>query len=238
MAGNRPCQAGPRRDLRSRNHDRNCAGRGAQGEFSGKPADRHGVVDEATPGLHCSETRPRDTARSRGTCRARMRRCCATSPKRVSERRQGRPRGGRAIGAVLSTRRRRRRDPGRGDRAGAFAFRTGATSTATQLRWALEHLNLDDARLAALGLTGMIAPFYELQRPWRPRGAPGCSNGTAAKFMQGPAALPPTPRRSPRWTNRGAGKYAGAHAPWIHKRCVQGHRAAGRSATTGVEIAY
>jgi branched-chain amino acid transport system substrate-binding protein len=28
-----------------------------------------------------------------------------------------------------------------------------------QLRWMLEHLNLDDATLAALGLTGMIAPF-------------------------------------------------------------------------------
>ena len=29
----------------------------------------------------------------------------------------------------------------------------------TQLRWTLEHLNFDEATLAALGLTGMIAPF-------------------------------------------------------------------------------
>ena len=38
-------------------------------------------------------------------------------------RRQGRPCGGRTIRAVLSARRGRRRDPGRGDQAGAFAFR-------------------------------------------------------------------------------------------------------------------
>ena len=202
MAGNRPCQAGLCRDRRSRNHDRNSACRGAQGEFPDEPADRHVVDRRAKPRLHCSAMRPRDIARCRGICPAPMRRCCATSPRaRPAPTRPAtlRPNGPACPISAASWSAR----PGRGDQAGAFAFRPARHRPyPTALGAGAVELRRCDARSARPHRHDRCVR-HELQRSRRPCGRLAARMERPGLHPQGRAA-----RHRP-WRQRAGGRDAG-----------------------------
>ena len=58
---------------------------------------------------------------------------------------------------------------------------------AEQVRWGLENLKIDDARLTELGTDGMVAAVFDhVRRPYRPFRRRGCSNGTARNSSRCP----------------------------------------------------
>ena len=91
---------------------------------------------------------------------------------------------------------------------------------AEQLRWGLENLNLDEAKIAELGMTGMIPPF-----------STSCSNHTGhsgawmlewdgAKFVQASDLLSADRAAIDELVASEAAKYAEANAPWpVNEAC-------------------
>jgi branched-chain amino acid transport system substrate-binding protein len=84
----------------------------------------------------------------------------------------------------------------------------------TQLRWALEHLNLDDARLAALGLTGMIGPFVTSCSDHGGHVAAWLLEWNGKAFIRKAGPLATDPAQVAPMTGVLARQYAGANAPW------------------------
>ena len=108
--------------------------------------------------MKASARRARATGRCRGACRCPSRRRCRTSRNTSRSQEKTRDRRRRVRLGVLSARRPDLDVLGRGDKAAQANFNTKVVN-AEQLRWGLENLKIDEAKLAEIGMTGMIAPF-------------------------------------------------------------------------------
>jgi branched-chain amino acid transport system substrate-binding protein len=84
----------------------------------------------------------------------------------------------------------------------------------TQLRWAVEHLNLDDAKLAALGLTGMIAPFVTSCSDHGGHAAAWLLEWNGRAFIRKAGPLATDPALTAPMTKALAKQYAEANTPW------------------------
>jgi len=84
----------------------------------------------------------------------------------------------------------------------------------TQLRWALEHLELDDATLAALGLAGMIGPFVTSCSDHGGHAAAWLLEWNGRAFIRKAGPLATDPAEIAPTTKALARRYAEANAPW------------------------
>jgi branched-chain amino acid transport system substrate-binding protein len=84
----------------------------------------------------------------------------------------------------------------------------------TQLRWALEHLELDDSTLAALGLAGMIDPFVTSCSDHGGHAAAWLLEWNGRAFVRKAGPLATDPAQIAPMTRALARQYAEANAPW------------------------
>ena len=86
---------------------------------------------------------------------------------------------------------------------------------AEQLRWGLENLKLDEAKLKELGCRGHDCAVLDLlRRSHRSLAARGCSNGMAAKFVKVSDLLKADQSEIQPLIAAKAKEYADANAPW------------------------
>ncbi|WP_395450176.1 ABC transporter substrate-binding protein [Aminobacter sp. UC22_36] len=89
-----------------------------------------------------------------------------------------------------------------------------------QMRWGLENLKLDDARLASLGMTGMIAPFSTSCASHAGHGGAWMLEWDGAKFVKASGLLSADAEMITPLVELEAGKFAEAHAPWpLNETC-------------------
>lgn len=84
-----------------------------------------------------------------------------------------------------------------------------------QMRWGLENLNIDDARLASLGMTGMIGPFSTSCANHAGHGGAWMLEWDGARFVKTSHLLTADPDMIAPLVELEAGKFAEAHAPWL-----------------------
>ena len=84
----------------------------------------------------------------------------------------------------------------------------------TQLRWALEHLELDNATLADLGLTGMIGPFVTSCSDHGGHAAAWLLEWNGRTFIRKAGPLATDPGQTTPVAQALARQYAEANAPW------------------------
>ena len=85
----------------------------------------------------------------------------------------------------------------------------------TQLRWTLEHLNFDDATLAALGLTGMVAPFSTSCSDHAGRAGAWLLEWNGRAFIRKAGPLMADRAVTAPMATEQASRYATANKPWI-----------------------
>lgn len=92
--------------------------------------------------------------------------------------------------------------------------------TAEQLRWGLENLNIDDAKLAEIGMTGMIAPFSTSCANHAGHAGGWMLEWDGAKFVKVSDLLQADQGVIAPLVEEEARKYAEANAPWpINEDC-------------------
>ena len=89
-----------------------------------------------------------------------------------------------------------------------------------QMRWGLENLKIDDARLASLGMTGMIGPFSTSCTNHAGHGGAWMLEWDGTKFAKASHLLTADPEMIAPLVELEAGKFAEAHAPWtLNEAC-------------------
>ncbi|GAA2829863.1 amino acid/amide ABC transporter substrate-binding protein (HAAT family) [Aminobacter aminovorans] len=83
-----------------------------------------------------------------------------------------------------------------------------------QMRWGLENLKIDDARLAALGMTGMVGPFATSCASHSGNGSAWLVQWDGSRFVKASQALTADREMIAPLVDQEAGKFATAHAPW------------------------
>ena len=92
--------------------------------------------------------------------------------------------------------------------------------TAEQLRWGLENLKIDDAKLAEIGMTGMIAPFSTSCANHAGHAGAWMLEWDGAKFVKVSELLQADDEVIAPLVEAEAKKYAEANAPWpINEDC-------------------
>lgn len=92
--------------------------------------------------------------------------------------------------------------------------------TPEQLRWGLENLKLDDARLAEIGMTGMIGPFSTACNNHAGHAGAWMMQWDGAKFVKVSDHLEADQEMIAPLVEAEAKKYAEANAPWpINEEC-------------------
>ena len=91
---------------------------------------------------------------------------------------------------------------------------------AEQLRWGLENLKIDDAKLAEIGMTGMIAPFSTSCDNHSGHAGAWMLEWDGAKFVKVSDLLQADQAEIAPLVEAEAKKYAEANAPWpINEEC-------------------
>ena len=93
-------------------------------------------------------------------------------------------------------------------------FGKGKVMTGEQVRWGFENLRIDDAKLAAIGMTGMMAPFSTDCANHSGRGGAWMLEWDGAKFVKVSNLLHADQGVVAPLIQAEAGKYAEANAPW------------------------
>ncbi|PWK65763.1 ABC transporter substrate-binding protein [Aminobacter sp. AP02] len=89
-----------------------------------------------------------------------------------------------------------------------------------QMRWGLENLKIDDARLASLGMAGMIGPFTTSCADHAGHGGAWMLEWDGAKFVKASHLLTADREMIAPLVELEAGKFAEAHAPWpLNEAC-------------------
>ncbi|MDR7222126.1 ABC transporter substrate-binding protein [Aminobacter aminovorans] len=83
-----------------------------------------------------------------------------------------------------------------------------------QMRWGLENLKIDDARLAVLGMTGMIGPFATTCTNHAGNGSAWLLQWDGSRFAKASHPLTADREMVAPLVDQEAGKFAAAHAPW------------------------
>jgi branched-chain amino acid transport system substrate-binding protein len=83
-----------------------------------------------------------------------------------------------------------------------------------QLRWGLENLKIDDAKLAELGMTGMVVPFTTTCADHTGHGGAWILEWDGAKFNKASDLLMPDRAAIAPLEAATAKEYAEANAPW------------------------
>ena len=92
--------------------------------------------------------------------------------------------------------------------------------TAEQLRWGLENLKIDDAKLAEIGMTGMVAPFSTSCSNHAGHAGAWMLEWDGAKFVKVSDLLTADQSEIAPLVEAEAKKYAEANAPWpINEEC-------------------
>ena len=91
---------------------------------------------------------------------------------------------------------------------------------AEQLRWGLENLNIDEAKLEALGMSGMIPPFSTSCSDHTGHSGAWMLQWNGSKFEKASDLLTADGEAIGALAKDGAAKYAEANAPWpINEEC-------------------
>lgn len=89
-----------------------------------------------------------------------------------------------------------------------------------QLRWGLENLNLDEARIQALGAEGMLVPFNTSCADHTGHGGGWMLQWDGTKFVKASELLTPDRAAIEPLEDKEAQEYASANAPWpINEEC-------------------
>lgn len=106
-----------------------------------------------------------------------------------------------------------------GIRAAQEHFNTKVV-TAEQLRWGLENLKLDEARLAEIGMTGMVPPFSTSCANHSGHAGAWMLQWDGSKFVKSSDLLKPDTATIGELAKVEAAKYAEANKPWpINEEC-------------------
>ncbi len=89
-----------------------------------------------------------------------------------------------------------------------------------QMRWGLENLKIDDARLASLGMAGMIGPFSTSCANHAGHGGAWMLEWDGASFVKASGLLTADAEMITPLAEQEASKFAAAHAPWpLNQAC-------------------
>jgi branched-chain amino acid transport system substrate-binding protein len=92
--------------------------------------------------------------------------------------------------------------------------------TAEQLRWGLENLNVDEAKLGELGMSGMIVPFKTSCADHTGHAGAWMLEWDGAKFVKSSELIKPDRAQIEPLEAEKAKEYAAANAPWpINEEC-------------------
>jgi branched-chain amino acid transport system substrate-binding protein len=100
-----------------------------------------------------------------------------------------------------------------GVKAAQAQFKTKAVN-AEQLRWGLENIKVDDAKLAELGMTGMVVPFATSCADHTGHGGAWMLQWDGAKFVKVSDLIKPDRDAIKPLEAAKAKEYADANQPW------------------------